>query len=125
MRYLKVLILFFLFSVLFQLTATSANAGPCTITNGEYSETDIKNGVDNTDCGAIPAKYEIIVYEAYLCSSAATIPTTTAVADLSMCTNVLKTLLAPLIQLLKMKISIWKENRLDPLMEHTHILTQK
>ena len=88
MRYLKVLILFFLFSVLFQLTATSANAGPCTIPNGEYSETDIKNGVDNTDCGAIPAKYEIIVYEAYLCSSAATIPTTTAVADLSMCTKV-------------------------------------
>lgn len=88
MKYLKVLILFFSFSILFQLTATSANAGPCTITDGEYSETDIKNGVDGSDCGTIPAKYEIIVYEAYLCTSAATIPTTTAKADLSMCTKV-------------------------------------
>ena len=88
MKYLKVLILFFSFSILFQLTTTSANAGPCTITNGEYSETDIKNGVDGSDCGTIPAKYEIIVYEAYLCTSAATIPTTTAEADLSMCTKV-------------------------------------
>ena len=89
MRYLKVLILLFSFSILFQLTTTSsANAGPCTITNGEYSESDIKNGVGGTDCGTVPAKYEIIVYEAYLCSSAATIPTTTAAADLSMCTKV-------------------------------------
>jgi hypothetical protein len=89
MRYLKVLILFFSFSILFQLTTTSsANAGPCTITNGEHSESDIKNGVGGTDCGTVPAKYEIIVYEAYLCSSAATIPTTTAAADLSMCTKV-------------------------------------
>ena len=88
MRYLKVLILFFSFSILFQLTATSANAGPCTITNGEYSESEIKNGVGGTDCGTVPAKYEIIVYEAYLCTSAATIPTTTVAADLSMCTKV-------------------------------------
>ena len=88
MKYLKVLILFFSFSILFQLTATSANAGPCTITNGEYSESEIKNGVGGTDCGTVPAKYEIIVYEAYLCTSAATIPTTTVAADLSMCTKV-------------------------------------
>ena len=88
MRYLKVLILFFSFSILFQLTTTFANAGPCTITNGEYSESEIKNGVGGTDCGTVPAKYEIIVYEAYLCTSAATIPTTTVAADLSMCTKV-------------------------------------
>ena len=87
MKYLKVLILFFSFSILFQLTTTCANAGPCTITDGEYSETDIKNGVDGSDCGTIPAKYEIIVYEAYLCTSAATLPTT-VVADLSMCAKV-------------------------------------
>jgi hypothetical protein len=88
MKYFKVLILFISFSILFQLTATSANAGPCTVTNGEYSETEIKEGVGGTDCGTIPAKYEIIIYEAYLCTSAVTIPTTTAKADLSMCTKV-------------------------------------
>ncbi|MDA9645161.1 hypothetical protein N9T36_01010 [bacterium] len=88
MKYLKVLILFISFSILFQLTATSANAGPCTVTNGEYSEDEIKDGVGDTDCGTIPAKYEIIIYEAYLCTSAVTIPTTTAKADLSMCTKV-------------------------------------
>ena len=36
MKCLKVLILFFSLSVLFQLATTSANANECTITDGEY-----------------------------------------------------------------------------------------
>ena len=58
MRYLKVLILFFSFSILFEMTTTSVNAADCTITDGEFSETEIKS-----DCATLPAKYEIIVYE--------------------------------------------------------------
>jgi hypothetical protein len=82
MKCLKVLILFFSFSILFEMTTTSVNAADCTITDGEFSETEIKS-----DCATLPARYEIIVYEAYLCTSAATLPTT-VVADLSMCAKV-------------------------------------
>jgi len=85
MKCLKVLILFFSLSVLFQLTATSANAA-CTVTNGVYTQTDITNG--NRGCSALPAIYEIIIYEAYLCKSAPIIATTTTASDLSMCSKV-------------------------------------
>ena len=90
MKYLKVLILFFSFSILFQLTTTSVNAAECTIIDGEIDETG-SSGVKQ-DCGTTPVKYEIIVYEAYLCTSEATIPTTSAVADLSMCSQIFENL---------------------------------
>ena len=83
MKCLKVLILFFSLSVLFELTTTSANAAACPIVNGEITEAQIKEG-----CFTTPALYEIIVYEAYLCTGAAIIPSTTAAANLAMCTKV-------------------------------------
>ena len=87
MKCLKVLILFFSLSVLFELATTSANAvgnATCSVNaDGEIDEDAVKD-----DCSVIPALYEITIYEAYLCTSAAIIPTTTTVADLSMCTKV-------------------------------------
>jgi hypothetical protein len=93
MRFLKILILFFSLSVLFQLATTSANATgnpPCLVNaDGEIDvgarDTD---GTVKDDCSVIPALYEIIIYEAYLCTSEAIIPTATTAADLSMCTKV-------------------------------------
>ena len=93
MKCLKVLIIFFSFSVLFELATTSANAtgNPTCLVNadGEIDEgaRDTTGSVKD-DCSIIPAIYEIIIYEAYLCTSAAIIPTSTTVADLSMCTKV-------------------------------------
>ena len=93
MKCLKVLILFFSLSVLFELTTTSANAtgNPTCLVNAD-GEIDVgANGTAGSvkdDCSVIPFLYEITIYEAYLCTSAAIIPTTTAVADLSMCTKV-------------------------------------
>jgi hypothetical protein len=83
MKCLKVLILFFSLSVLFQLATTSANANECTITNGVYDRDEALSG-----CNTIPAVYEIIIYEAYLCKSAPIIATTTTASDLSMCSKV-------------------------------------
>ena len=83
MKCLKVLILFFSLSVLFQLATTSANANECTITNGVYDKDEVISG-----CTSIPAVYEIIIYEAYLCKSAPIIATTTTASDLSMCSKV-------------------------------------
>jgi hypothetical protein len=87
MKCLKVLILFFSLSVLFELATTSANAvgnATCSVNaDGEIDEDAVKD-----DCSVIPALYEITIYEAYLCTSAAIIPTTTTAADLSMCTKV-------------------------------------
>jgi hypothetical protein len=83
MKCLKVLILFFSLSVLFELTTTSANANECPITNGLYDRDEVMSG-----CTSIPAVYEIIIYEAYLCRSAPIIATTTTASDLSMCSKV-------------------------------------
>jgi hypothetical protein len=83
MKCLKVLILFFSLSVLFQLATTSANANECPITNGLYDRDEVISG-----CTSIPAVYEIIIYEAYLCRSAPIIATTTTASDLSMCSKV-------------------------------------
>ena len=66
MKCLKVLILFFSLSVLFQLATTSANANECTIDQMVmYNRDEVISG-----CSSIPAVYEIIIYEAYLCKSA-------------------------------------------------------
>ena len=46
----------------------------CTVTDGVYSEAEIKSG-----CEATPDTYEIVIYKMYLCTSAPTIPTTTGV----------------------------------------------
>ena len=83
MKCLKVLILFFSLSVLFELTTTSVNANECTITDGVYDRDEVISG-----CNTIPAVYEIIIYEAYLCKSAPIIATTTTASDLSMCSKV-------------------------------------
>ena len=84
MKCLKVLILFFSLSVLFQLATTSANANECTIdADGKYNKDEVISG-----CTSIPALYEIIIYEAYLCKSAPIIATTTTASDLSMCSKV-------------------------------------
>ena len=58
-------------------------AAACTVTNGVYSETEIKNG-----CEATPDFYEIVIYKMYLCTSAPTIPTTSATVDLTNCSQV-------------------------------------
>ena len=60
-----------------------AKAAACTVTNGVYSETEIKNG-----CEATPDFYEIVIYKMYLCTSAPTIPTVTAVVDLTNCSQI-------------------------------------
>lgn len=83
MKCLKVLILFFSLSVLFELTTTSVNANECTITDGVYDRDEVISG-----CTSIPALYEIIIYEAYLCTDAPIIATTTTASDLSMCSKV-------------------------------------
>jgi hypothetical protein len=93
MKCLKVLILFFSLSVLFELATTSANAvgnATCSVNaDGEIDEgANGTPGSVKNDCSVIPALYEITIYEAYLCTSAAIIPTTTTAADLSMCTKV-------------------------------------
>ena len=90
MKCLKVLILFFSISVLFELTTISANAATCSV-NAD-GEIDVgANGTSGSvkdDCSTTPTLYEITIFEAYLCTKAPIIPTTTAVADLSMCTKV-------------------------------------
>lgn len=60
-----------------------AKADACTVTNGVYSEIEIKNG-----CEATPDFYEIVIYKMYLCTSAPTIPTTSATVDLTNCSQV-------------------------------------
>ena len=60
-----------------------ANAAACTVTDGVYSEAEVKSG-----CEATPDKYEIVIYKMYLCTSEPTIPTTTATVVLTNCTQV-------------------------------------
>ena len=84
MKNFKFLILFLSLITIFEMTnSRDANAGACTVTNGVYSETEIKNG-----CDAQPDFYEIVIYKMYLCTSTPTIPTVTAAADLTNCSQI-------------------------------------
>jgi hypothetical protein len=84
MKNFKFLILFLSLISIFEMTASKeANAAACTVTNGVYSETEIKSG-----CEATPDFYEIVIYKMYLCTSTPTIPTVTAAADLTNCSQI-------------------------------------
>ena len=78
---LSFLVFFFIVSEISNLNNVEAAA--CTVTDGVYSETEIKSG-----CEATPDEYEIVIYKMYLCTSAPTIPTTTATVVLTNCTQV-------------------------------------
>jgi hypothetical protein len=84
MKNFKILFLFLSLILIFEITASKeANAAACTVTNGVYSETEIKSG-----CEATPDFYEIVIYKMYLCTSTPTIPTVTAAADLTNCSQI-------------------------------------
>jgi len=84
MKNFKYFILFLSLITIFQMTNfKDTKAAACTVTNGVYSETEIKNG-----CEATPDFYEIVIYKMYLCTSAPTIPTTSATVDLTNCSQV-------------------------------------
>ena len=84
MKNFKYFILFLSLITIFEMTnSKDAKAAACTVTNGVYSETEIKNG-----CEATPDFYEIVIYKMYLCTSAPTIPTTSATVDLTNCSQV-------------------------------------
>ena len=84
MKNFKILFLFLSLILIFEITASkAANAAACTVTNGIYSETEIKSG-----CEATPDFYEIVIYKMYLCTSTPTIPTVTAAADLTNCSQI-------------------------------------
>ena len=84
MKNFKILFLFLSLILIFEITASKeANAAACTVTNGVYSETEIKSG-----CEATPDFYEIVIYKIYLCTSTPTIPTVTAAVDLTNCSQI-------------------------------------
>ena len=84
MKNFKFLILFLSLITIFEITnSKDANAGACTVTNGVYSETEIKNG-----CDGQPDFYEIVIFEMYLCTAEPTIPTVTAGVDLTNCSQI-------------------------------------
>ena len=84
MKNFKILFLFLSLILIFEITASKeANAAACTVTNGVYSETEIKSG-----CEATPDFYEIVIYKMYLCTSTPTIPTVTATVDLTNCSQI-------------------------------------
>ena len=84
MKNFKILFLFLSLILIFEITASKeANAAACTVTDGVYSETEIKSG-----CEATPDFYEIVIYKMYLCTSTPTIPTVTAAADLTNCSQI-------------------------------------
>ena len=84
MKNFKILFLFLSLILIFEITASKeANAAASTVTNGVYSETEIKSG-----CEATPDFYEIVIYKMYLCTSTPTIPTVTAAADLTNCSQI-------------------------------------
>ena len=78
---LSFLLFFFIISEIANFN--KAEAAACTVTDGVYSETEIKSG-----CEATPDEYEIVIYKMYLCTSAPTIPTTTATVVLTNCSQV-------------------------------------
>ena len=84
MKILKVSLFLSFFCFISQLSfVNNADAAACTVTNGVYSETEIKNG-----CEATPDLYEIVIFKMYLCTSAPTIPTTSATVVLTNCSQV-------------------------------------
>ena len=84
MKNFKILFLFLSLILIFEITASKeANAAACTVTDGVYSETEIKSG-----CEATPDFYEIVIFKMYLCTSTPTIPTVTAAADLTNCSQI-------------------------------------
>ena len=84
MNYYKNILLFFTMIFVIQfITSEDADAAACTVTNGVYSKTEIKNG-----CEATPDAYEVVIYKLYLCTSAPTIPTETATVVLTNCSLV-------------------------------------
>ena len=101
MKNFKYFILFLSLITIFEMTnSKDAKAAACTVTNGVYSETEIKNG-----CEATPDFYEIVIYKMYLCTSAPTIPTTSATVDLTNCLKYLIVLLA-LLQMFSQGASV-------------------
>ena len=84
MKIFKILSFFLFFCFIFEIVnINKAEAAACTVTDGVYSETQIKNS-----CEATPDEYEIVIYKMYLCTSAPTIPTTTATVVLTNCSQV-------------------------------------
>jgi len=84
MKFLKGLYFLIFFCVISQTVSISnAEAAACTVTDGVYSEAEIKSG-----CEATPDLYEIVIFKMYLCTSAPTIPTTSATVVLTNCSQV-------------------------------------
>ena len=84
MKFLKSLYFLIFFCVISQTVSISnAEAAACTVTDGVYSEAEIKSG-----CEATPDLYEIVIFKMYLCTSAPTIPTTSATVVLTNCSQV-------------------------------------
>ena len=84
MKFLKGLSFLLFFCVISEISnINNAEAAACTVTDGVYSEAEIKSG-----CEATPDLYEIVIYKMYLCTSAPTIPTTTATVVLTNCSQV-------------------------------------
>ena len=84
MKFLKSLYFLIFFCVISQTVSMSnAEAAACTVTDGVYSEAEIKSG-----CEATPDLYEIVIFKMYLCTSAPTIPTTSATVVLTNCSQV-------------------------------------
>ena len=84
MKILKSLsFLLFLFIIFEIANLNKVESAACTVTDGVYSEAEIKSG-----CEATPDEYEIVIYKMYLCTSAPTIPTTSATVVLTNCSQV-------------------------------------
>ena len=84
MKFLKSLYFLIFFCVIFEtFKISNAEAAACTVTDGVYSEAEIKSG-----CEATPDLYEIVIFKMYLCTSAPTIPTTSATVVLTNCSQV-------------------------------------
>ena len=84
MKYIKNFLLIISTILIFETVfSDEANAAACTVTDGVYSEAEIKSG-----CEATPDLYEIVIFKMYLCTSAPTIPTTSATVVLTNCSQV-------------------------------------
>ena len=84
MKHFRNLILILSTLFIFELTFTKiANSAACTVTDGVYSESEIKNG-----CEATPDLYEVVIYKLYLCTSTPTEPTTSETVVLTNCSQV-------------------------------------
>ena len=84
MKIFQSLLFLLVFTFVFEISSINrADAAACTVTDGVYSEAEIKSG-----CEATPDLYEIVIYKMYLCTSAPTIPTTSAQVVLTNCSQV-------------------------------------